>query len=1001
MSGFNPFNGQVGRWSFNAVDGKHVQDESGHDYDGELINAGTYDKQDVPRVNGYGQALSIQNQADRLLLPHMINPSTTPFTATAWVKVSSLGETRPILQQENKNGVGRTWLYIRGNGKIGSWLGGKGLVGGQPIAVGEWHHTAVSYDGKILRLYLNGSLVTSKKTNMESCQGSMIVGTNKDQSRHFVGLIDELSVYDRVLTDDEIDALATQLFAGHWSFTNVEDKVTKDDSGNGVDGNVVGAQRVRIFKGGRALSFDGQDDYVAIPYILNRTQAGGFTVAVRFKTEKEDVSQPILEQQDQNGIGHTWLSITKDGKVATSLGGKDIESKKNVKFQQWTSVAISYDGELLKLYLNGRLEKNKTISLESCQGAMILGANKSLAAHFQGRIDHLSICNRALSRYEISALSGKLKSLDSLPLYSYLEQWLEKIDLGSFDLNKAIFGNINEALLDMPPLNQIFANVAVNNLCLKVETGGTLGLPGAPESTIAAVYSDDQACNDNSWQPGGQPKAVYQDKTQLVLSGEVSAFGVDLLELNLTFFLIGIEPHLVLSLTVSPENNAGEQTLGLPQILPDGLAEQPVIEQMVLTEPTFILTTKDIPYHENGLVAKKGGNYFAKLQPQDSNNDITNNILDVITFITGAKEVAVHTAFNIDLAGKIALVMESIIPLNVPLLPPMRVDEALNVDIPVSLDMTGIKFVTSIEVSTGTAKIATRLDNDFIFGVKELDGKWTYLLFTRSVEVNMTSALSATLSGTLMGSWQAQNGEAIDDWDSANATFEDDWENPFFIPGLTIQQAGTAVELSLNPETIVGGFGFALSFSLGENNEESDDFRRVMAFKIDVAKPNKFLIGSAIRNLDLQQIISLLLNPVYLDYIGSWLPATERFDLDQMDSQLDEAQKYLETVNDEAQKYVNIQFENIVMWLASENMNIGLIPFKKAGVRLEGDLKIYDKWEGYGLFHLDHKAMKLKLDAELDPIIFKSVFELRGITSGDIQPNLFAEPTQHRGPKRA
>src|SRR5262249_52367666 len=72
----------------------------------------------------------------------------------------------------------------------------------------NWTHVAATYDGSLVRLYVNGNQVSS-----QSCVGSIItssgvlrIGGNSFWGEYFNGLIDEVRIYNRALSGSEITA---------------------------------------------------------------------------------------------------------------------------------------------------------------------------------------------------------------------------------------------------------------------------------------------------------------------------------------------------------------------------------------------------------------------------------------------------------------------------------------------------------------------------------------------------------------------------------------------------------------------------------------------------------------------------------------------------------------------------------------------------------------------------------------------------------------------------
>ena len=74
------------------------------------------------------------------------------------------------------------------------------------LPVNQWTHVAGTYDGTTLRLYVNGTQVSSQaKTGALQVNGLPLrIGGNTYGSEFFRGLIDNLRIYNRALSAAEI-----------------------------------------------------------------------------------------------------------------------------------------------------------------------------------------------------------------------------------------------------------------------------------------------------------------------------------------------------------------------------------------------------------------------------------------------------------------------------------------------------------------------------------------------------------------------------------------------------------------------------------------------------------------------------------------------------------------------------------------------------------------------------------------------------------------------------
>ncbi len=79
----------------------------------------------------------------------------------------------------------------------------------------EWHHLAAVREGNVMRLYIDGAEVASGSTTANSLATNghdvtlaRLSPTNS--SRYFGGALDDVAIFNRALTADEVDSLYTQ-----------------------------------------------------------------------------------------------------------------------------------------------------------------------------------------------------------------------------------------------------------------------------------------------------------------------------------------------------------------------------------------------------------------------------------------------------------------------------------------------------------------------------------------------------------------------------------------------------------------------------------------------------------------------------------------------------------------------------------------------------------------------------------------------------------------------
>jgi hypothetical protein len=172
-----------------------------------------------------GQAFSFAGTGSQVSIatPNFQTPNTG-FTVEAWVNPTSLG-TCPALTcntvaHRERSMQSRTWwLGIDGPSirflilRTAPNSGAGDVSSPAVVTTGSFQHVAATYDGNSIKLYHNGVLVTTQVVGAANFNtGDPInIGienlTVSGTVDPFRGLIDELSIYNRALSDSEITAI--------------------------------------------------------------------------------------------------------------------------------------------------------------------------------------------------------------------------------------------------------------------------------------------------------------------------------------------------------------------------------------------------------------------------------------------------------------------------------------------------------------------------------------------------------------------------------------------------------------------------------------------------------------------------------------------------------------------------------------------------------------------------------------------------------------------------
>jgi hypothetical protein len=201
--------GLIGYWTLDEGQGKTARDASGNGLDGTLNGNPKW-------VAGQlGGALDFDGSDDFVDIPHDPRLSLTDaITIAAWtnMRATASGEMAIV----SKGGWGANDLpyeLTETPGDVIFWQfyndSGRDTCSPTSPPVGEWHHIAATYDGKIFKCYVDGKLGEewAYAGKMPKNTASVTIGRRSRGGTMFNGMIDDVAIYDRALSLDEVQLI--------------------------------------------------------------------------------------------------------------------------------------------------------------------------------------------------------------------------------------------------------------------------------------------------------------------------------------------------------------------------------------------------------------------------------------------------------------------------------------------------------------------------------------------------------------------------------------------------------------------------------------------------------------------------------------------------------------------------------------------------------------------------------------------------------------------------
>ena len=188
----------------------------------EIINNNIVNNSIINKTLSYRmEPFLLINGTDYKDIPHNNTLTLQNFTIASWIKTnqSILSEPAHVI---NKGGFNTDEKGANMN--YGIWFSTNGTIQGgfetesgedfevtskKPYNDGKWHFVLLSYNGTLLRLYIDGNEISYKESegaipDFTGDQPLRIGANSLEEDKFFTGYIDEVRIWDRGLTNNEI-----------------------------------------------------------------------------------------------------------------------------------------------------------------------------------------------------------------------------------------------------------------------------------------------------------------------------------------------------------------------------------------------------------------------------------------------------------------------------------------------------------------------------------------------------------------------------------------------------------------------------------------------------------------------------------------------------------------------------------------------------------------------------------------------------------------------------
>ncbi len=407
--------GPVGYWNMDEGTGINANDLSGNGITGTLQSSPTW------TTGKFGKGLNFNGTSQYITTssnPLTYFTASKGYTVESWVKLDQYqpnpGCCGSRIAYTNSGNGGFDWR-IWNNGVVNFYRPTTWCAAGSSVTVplNQWTHLAATYNNQQVYVYMNGIRVASTNSCnfLDSTAG--IVFNYPGGNHGLYGSMDDSKVYNYARTPKQIvedmnaghpiggSPVGSQV--GYWKFDEGYG-ITANNSGSGsttYNGTITGATWNNDGKFGKALRFDGTTNSISVSSINPPTQV---TVSAWFRRKGTPGTgyHIIYTQGTQIEISvPESTGQIRTGVTTATMGRQVFNSGSGVVDGNWHHLSLTYDGNYLKSYIDGKQTASNPVT-----GALSTGSSTTIGYlsggyATNGLIDEVKIYNAALTEDEI------------------------------------------------------------------------------------------------------------------------------------------------------------------------------------------------------------------------------------------------------------------------------------------------------------------------------------------------------------------------------------------------------------------------------------------------------------------------------------------------------------------------------------------------------------------------------------------------------------------------
>ncbi|MCB1208706.1 MAG: LamG domain-containing protein, partial [Verrucomicrobiales bacterium] len=450
-----------------------------------------------------------------MTIPNSASLNSASTSVSAWVKLEAASGLRCIISKMETAGFLRGFNFLASNYNIPDaagtgwstngfylndyfWNGSGYGDGGAAGLYARWQHLVWTFSGGSVITYINGQQASSYTvpTMTATNTAALSLGASQYSGYALVGAMTNVRFYNRIVTPSEVVTLYQDGDPQPIRHYQLEANV-QDSSGNAKHGTASGAPVAVNAQLAQGMRFGGGADGMTV---ANEARLDVGTVSAFVRIDNASTMPAMQNIVSTWGTEQNYALFTErdsEGRSRISARFRKRQDSTNVYPEQVVSstsvlslgvfhhVALSYDGTILRLFVNGREEGSNTLtgSVTTTPTAgpidLLIGKATASASALIGTVDDVRIYDSALNAFNIRRLASGVRG-----------QIVYDQDFETATINDGVFVSFSSPGTTTSQTPATGARPSTRFLGPFAHTGGNVRIPRVPAHTSLTVAYD-------------------------------------------------------------------------------------------------------------------------------------------------------------------------------------------------------------------------------------------------------------------------------------------------------------------------------------------------------------------------------------------------------------------------------------------------------------------------------------------------------------------------------